>query len=186
LQQRAQRGDPPSAEEIAEVEKVLQEAMTDMRGVAAGLRLPELTSMTAAEVAERAVVDHERRSNTKVELDAHDLPSTVPLPVRIALFRAMQESLSNATRHGGVDVVYVELQGEAGSGRSGRTGLLLVVRDAGSGFDPSILASNEGLGLAGIREQAEVLGGTFAIASAPGAGTELHVWWPAQNGVIER
>ncbi len=141
--------------------------------------------MTIAEVAERAVEDHERRSGTNVQLDAHDLPSDVPLPVRIALFRAMQESLSNATRHGGVDVVDVELRGASGPGRSGRAGVLLVVRDAGSGFDPSILASNEGLGLAGIREQAEVLGGTFAIASTPGTGTELHVWWPVHNGGIE-
>jgi len=185
LQQRAQQGDPPSAVEIAEVEDVLQEAMTDMRAVAAGLRLPELTSMTAEEVAARAVEDHERRSDADVQLDAHDMPPDVPLPVRIALFRAMQESLSNATRHGGVDVVQVELHGKTSSGRSGRAGLLLVVRDAGTGFDPSILASNEGLGLAGIREQAEVLGGTFAISSAPGAGTELHVWWPVHNGAIE-
>lgn len=182
LQQRAEQGDHPSASEIAEVEEVLQEAMTDMRAVAAGLRSPELTSMTAQAVAERAIEDHERRTDTTVELDAHDLPPDVPLPVRIALFRALQESLSNATRHGGVDVVRVELHAEAESGRSGRPGLLLVVRDAGSGFDPSILASNEGLGLAGIREQAEVLGGTFAVSSAPGTGTELHVWWPVHNG----
>ena len=80
----------------------------------------------------------------------------------------------------------VELRGETGSGRSGRTGLLLVVRDAGTGFDTSTLGSNDGLGLAGIREQAEVLGGTFGIDSAPGAGTELRVWWPVHDGADDR
>jgi len=182
LQKRARRGDPPSAEEIAEVEDVLEEAMTDMRAVAAGLRLPELTSMSTGEVATRAIEDHERRSGIRVELDARDLSRDVPLPVRIALFRAMQESLSNATRHGGVDVVQVEVRGAP---EAGRAGLRLVVRDAGSGFDPSILASNEGLGLAGIREQAEVLGGSFAISSAPGEGTDLHVWWPLRDGAAD-
>jgi signal transduction histidine kinase len=185
LQKRAQRGDPPSAEEIAGVEDVLQEAMSDMRTVAAGLRLPELTSMSAGEVATRAAEDHERRSGTRVELDDPDLPRDVPLPVRIALFRAMQESLSNATRHGGVDHVQVEVRSAPESGRAGRAGLLLVVRDAGSGFDPSILASNEGLGLAGIREQAEVLGGTYAISSVPDEGTTLRVWWPLRDGAMD-
>jgi signal transduction histidine kinase len=141
--------------------------------------------MTAEDVAARAVADHERRSDTRVQLDVRDLPDVAPLPVRIALFRALQESLSNATRHGGVDVVHVELRGAPGSGRAGRPGLLLVVRDEGSGFEPSILPSNEGLGLAGIREQAEVLGGSFAISSTPGKGTRLRVWWPLHNGSVE-
>ena len=186
LQQRAASGDPPSPDEIAEVEGVLEEAMTDMRAIAAGLRLPELRSMTAEEVAIRAVEDHERRSGARVDFRAHDLPVTTPLPVRIALFRAMQESLSNATRHGGVDSMQVELRGEAGSGRTGRTGLLLVVRDTGAGFETSTLGSNDGLGLAGIREQAEVLGGTFSIDSAPGTGTELRVWWPVHDTAADR
>ena len=159
--------------------------MTDMRAIAAGLRLPELTSTDALEVAMRATEDHERRSDARVELDAHDLPAETPLPVRIALFRALQESLSNATRHGAVDHVTVELYGRSGASRTGRDGLQLVVRDSGTGFDPSSLGSSGGLGLAGIREQAEVLGGSFVISSAPGAGTELRVWWPLSDGTID-
>jgi signal transduction histidine kinase len=186
LQQRAASGDPPSPEEIAEVEGVLEEAMSDMRVIAAGLRLPELNAMTVEEVATRAATDHERRSGAHVDLAAHDIPVAAPLPVKIALFRAMQESLSNATRHGGVESMRAELRGEAGPGRSGRSGLLLVVRDTGSGFDTATLGTNDGLGLAGIREQAEVLGGTFGIESAPGAGTELRVWWPVHDGGAER
>ena len=50
-----------------------------------------------------------------------------------------------------------------------------------AGFDPTTLAHSEGLGLAGIREQAEILGGTFELRSAPGSGTELRVWWPVQD-----
>jgi signal transduction histidine kinase len=182
LQKRAERGDPPTSEEIADIENVLKEAMTDMREVAAGLRLPELTPMTTEAVALRAAQDHQRRSGTRVELDTHDLPGAAPLPVRIALFRAMQEALSNATRHGGSDEVRAELRGAPGPGRAGRDGLLLVVRDEGSGFDPANLGTSDGLGLAGIREQAEILGGTFAVTSQPGAGTELRVWWPLRDG----
>jgi len=182
LQKRAERGAPPSAAEISEIEVVLQEAMSDMRGVAAGLRLPELAPLTAEAVASRAGQDHQRRSGTLVKLEVQDVPVDVPLPVRIALFRALQETLSNATRHGSSKEVVVELRGAQGTGHPASNGLLLVVRDQGAGFDPADLPASDGLGLAGIREQAEILGGTFAVRSAPGEGAEVRVWWPLQNG----
>ena len=136
-------------------------------------------------MASRAVQDHERRSGAEVALRTRDLPADVPLPLKIALFRALQESLSNATRHGGGSALAVELSGKPGSRAGGLPGLELVVRDDGAGFDPASLERSEGLGLAGIREQAEILGGTFAISSSPGSGTELRVWWPLQSGAVE-
>ena len=158
LQKRSERGDPPDADELAEVERILQEAMTDMRSVAAGLRVPELAPMDVETVASRAVQDHERRSGAAVTLRTRELPADVPLPVKIALFRALQESLSNATRHGGGKALSVDLAGRTGV-RAGRLpGLELVVRDDGAGFDPESLERSEGLGLAGIREQAEIPG----------------------------
>ena len=185
LQKRAERGDPPTAEAIADVEEVLQEAMSDMRGVAAGLRLPELAPMTAEAVARRAVQDHERRSGRQVRVSTEAVPDPVPLPVKIALFRALQESLSNAMRHGESEEVEVELTGTPEVGQTDASGLNLLVRDHGTGFDPATLGSSDGLGLAGIREQAEVLGGSFSLRSAPGEGTELRVWWPLQDGAVE-
>lgn len=182
LQKRADQGAPPSAAELADVEEVLREAMTDMRGVAAGLRVPELAPVSVEAVAARAVQDHERRTGATVTLHTAALPDAAPLPVKIALFRALQESLSNATRHGGRDTMGVELVGRSATRHHGSSqqGLELVVRDDGAGFDPETIGEDAGLGLAGIREQAEILGGTFAIRSAPGAGTELRVWWPLQ------
>jgi signal transduction histidine kinase len=180
LQKRAERNEPPTAAEIGEIEQVLAEAMTDMRSVAAGLRVPELAPLGPAEVAARACEDHERRSGTSVALHTADLPASVPLPVKIALFRALQESLSNATRHGHSTSVRVELVALPPARAGAQPVLQLLVSDDGAGFDPGRLAGSEGLGLAGIREQAEILGGSFAVRSAPGSGTELRVWWPLQ------
>jgi signal transduction histidine kinase len=180
LQRRATEGRPPTATELADVEDVLQEAMSDMRAVAAGLRVPELANMDAQDVARRAVGDHERRSGAKASLTLAQVPPGVSLPVRIALFRALQEALSNATRHGQSATIGVELSGRPALRPDGPPGLELVVRDDGTGFDPALLTSSEGLGLAGIREQAEILGGSFTVRSAPGGGTELRVWWPTQ------
>jgi signal transduction histidine kinase len=181
LRTRAQGGRPPAAGELAEVEETLREAMADMRGVAAGLRLPELAGLDVAAVATRAVRDHERRSGSRVTLEVADVPTAVSLPVKIALFRALQEGLSNATRHGDSQAIRVTLAPCAAARSPGRRGLELVVSDDGRGFDPAALASTEGLGLAGIREQAEILGGSFEVSSAPQDGTRLRVWWPLQG-----
>jgi signal transduction histidine kinase len=181
LRTRAQSAQPATAAELAEIEEALREAMTDMRGVAAGLRVPELAPLEAEAVATRAVRDHERRSGARVNLTLESVPTGVSLPVKIALFRALQEGLSNATRHGGSTAIDVTLAAQA-KGRPGRlpslAGLGLVVSDDGAGFDPTTLHSTEGLGLAGIREQAEILGGTFSLRSEPAGGTQLRVWWP--------
>ena len=181
LRVREAAGRPATAAELAEVEDALREAMNDMRSVAAGLRVPELASLDVGAVAARAVRDHERRSGGQVTLSVDGAPAAVSLPVKIALFRALQEGLSNATRHGGSSAIGVSLSARAADRPSQVPGLQLVVSDDGAGFDPAVLATTGGLGLAGIREQAEILGGTFAISSAPQAGTQLRVWWPVQG-----
>jgi signal transduction histidine kinase len=183
LRTRAESGRPATPTELAEVEETLREAMTDMRSVAAELRLPELAGLDVEAVATRAVQDHERRSGTRVTLDVQPV-GVVSLPVKIALFRALQEGLSNATRHGASQDVRVTLAPRASERPGGPSSLELTVRDDGHGFDPASLASTEGLGLAGIREQAEILGGTFEVHAAPRAGTQLRVRWPIRGGEV--
>jgi signal transduction histidine kinase len=172
---RTRRAADPLDEQ--DIEDVLREALRDMRAVAAGLRLPELAPLQLAEVARRAVEDHARRSGTAVKLELGQLPDQAEAAVKISLFRALQELLSNATRHGGGRNVVVAL--DASEGTRGRTARLnLRVTDAGPGFDPDRTSTGEGLGLAGIREQAELLGGGFEIRSRSGEGTTVDVWWP--------
>lgn len=130
-----------------------------------------------AEVAGRAVEDHRRRARTPVALELGDLPEQAEPAVKISLFRALQELLSNATRHGGGTNVVVKVAGGEGGPGGGHT-LRLRVTDDGPGFDPAQLGAAEGLGLAGVREQAELLGGSFELASRPGEGTKVDVWWP--------
>ena len=162
--------DGTQAQEMEEVERALRDAMRDMRAIAAGLRLPELASMSTTQAVRRAVDEHSRRSGTAVELHVGPVSEPVPLSVRVSLYRALQELLSNATRHGGGTSVQATVQsvGEM---------LCLEVSDAGPGFDPAVLSQTDGLGLAGMREQAELLGGSFEVRAAPGAGTTVSVCW---------
>jgi signal transduction histidine kinase len=91
--------------------------------------------------------------------------------VKITLFRALEEALSNATRHGLGHGVVARIEQEAG-------GLRLTVSDRGPGFCPTAERPDGHLGLANMRERAELLGGTFQVRSAPGQGTTVVLWLP--------
>jgi signal transduction histidine kinase len=174
----ASRGADELEVDLTVVHDALADGLEDMRAVAAGIRLPELETRTLSEVAERAAEDHEERSGTPVDLVLRALPGQAPHPIKIALFRTLQEALSNATRHaGGVDV-RVKLQGDGGL-------LRLEVSDGGSGFDPTTVPTAGHLGLAGMRERAELLGGSFRVESQPGHGTVVVASWPLGEGGAE-
>ena len=93
------------------------------------------------------------------------------LPTKIALFRALQELLSNSTRHGAGQEVAVQLAVVDDR-------LRLSVSDAGPGFHQESVDTEGRLGLAGIREQAELLGGSFEVATEASGGSRVTVAWP--------
>jgi signal transduction histidine kinase len=157
--------------DFATVHSAVRDALADLRAISAGLRLPEVERLSLGEVASRAIDDHERRARIHVERHFEGLPDQAPLPIKIALLRTLQEALSNATRHGqGIDV-RVDLS-------SNGDRLRLSVSDGGPGFDPREVEHSGRLGLAGMRERAELLGGEFEVQSGVGRGTDVRVCWP--------
>ncbi len=149
----------------------ITDALAELREIAADLRLPELAQLTVTEAIERAVRDHARRSGITATVEMRSMPEHAPLSVKIGLFRALQETLSNATRHGrGIDVAVRSWADE----RS----LHLEVSDKGPGFSVSERLTGGGIGLPGIRERSALAGGTFEIQSAPGRGTTVSLSWP--------
>ena len=151
------RPDAPTQTSDRDLEAVrvaMNEALTDMRSIAAGLRTPELERASPADIVRRAVTEHERRAGHPATVDLAGIPDDGPLATKIALYRILSEALSNATRHGGGAEVSVTA--------TERDGFLeLEVHDSGPGFDPGRQPGAGHLGLAGMRERAELLGGTF-------------------------
>lgn len=94
-----------------------------------------------------------------------------------ALYRCVQEALNNAAKHSKAKQVSVRLERAEDSIRC-------LVRDDGAGFDPEALSRKRrpGLGLLGIRERVNNLGGTLTIHSKPGEGTELVIVVPVPTG----
>lgn len=161
---------PDPNAELEPIQGAVQDALDEIRAMASGLRAAELGDLPIAEVLARAVRDHERRSGTPVELHARELPADLPLPVKIAAYRALQEALSNATRHGGGAQVGVKAC-------VCREQFCLMVSDHGPGFVPTKVSTNGHLGLASMRERAELLGGRFRVQSSS-RGTSVHLRWP--------
>lgn len=169
---------PISDDDLVTVRRAVNDALVDLRSIAADLRMPALTHLSVAEVAERAVRDHEHHAETKIALHLERIPVQVPLAIKIALLRTLQEALSNATRHGLGRDVAVHLSSDGVT-------LQLEVRDAGPGFAVTSVADGDHLGLEGMRERTELLGGTFSIESSVGKGAVVRASWPLAVAVEE-
>ena len=103
----------------------------------------------------------------------------LPAPVETALYRVVQEAMTNVVRHAHatrIDVL-AERDGER---------VLVMVEDDGIGFDPEEVRGQEHLGLLGLRERAETLGGTLTLESAPGTGTTVVVEVPIVDSHLDR
>jgi len=88
------------------------------------------------------------------------------------VYRVTQEALTNVARHAGTNKVHLTL-------RSDEMGVCVRIQDEGSGFDVQrTLSETSGVGLAGMQERVEAVGGTLQITSAPSAGTIIEVIIP--------
>jgi len=158
-------------EDLQAVRTGLESALRDLRAISAGLQLPEIERLLPTEIAERAIRDYERKTGVKVAFAATGATADVALPVKITLYRLLQESLANGYRHAGGAGQRVSLAQDAGQ-------LVVEVRDDGPGFDAQQATSAGGGGLAGMRERVHALGGAFELAAAPGRGTAIRARLP--------
>jgi signal transduction histidine kinase len=167
----AEGGGPPANGDFDTVYSALQSALAELRYISAGLRLPELEGLSPADTAERAVHDYERKTGHPVTLVLDGLPASAPLPIRITLYRLLQESLANGYRHAGATGQGVDVAAAAGQ-------LAIRITDNGKGFDPRAVTGDAHLGLAAMRERVEILGGIFDVKSEAGRGTTVSARLP--------
>jgi signal transduction histidine kinase len=94
--------------------------------------------------------------------------------VEVSLYRIAQEALANAVRHAQATHIAVLLQ-------RNDSGVILTVEDNGIGFEPEAATSSSQMGLVGMRERCEMLGGSLVVESKPGAGTTVVAEVPHAN-----
>jgi two-component system NarL family sensor kinase len=151
-------------------------AIGEVRRISHDLHPSLLDTLGLPAAIGQLVAEFEQRSGLKMlysnDLGDDDLDDSVA----VALFRVLQEALTNIERHAAAQAVHISLDGDELSVR-------LRVRDDGVGFNPRRLDSIKGggIGLRNIRERVEHFGGRFNLLSATG-GTELDVTLPARAG----
>jgi signal transduction histidine kinase len=160
---------------LVSVQESLRRALTDVRATSSGLLLPHLQDLTLNETVNHAVRAHRQRTRDAAEVRlAADLPN-LPLTTKITAYRVIQEALANASRHapGAKQTVIVDHAGDR---------VLIEVRDDGPGFDAAAASNGDRLGLLGMRERVESLGGEFQIIS-DATGTRISAALPIEpNG----
>jgi signal transduction histidine kinase len=132
-------------------------------------RLLDDLGLTAA--MEWQVSDFQKRAAVAVALSIYPREILLDSERSTALFRILQESLSNVSRHSGATRIAVSLTEIDGI-------VELDVRDNGQGIQPKQLEDDRSFGLIGIRERARSLGGTAEILGSPGEGTRVVVRFP--------
>lgn len=173
-----QLGDQASdeIERIGRSITLLEHSLNEIRTFMGTFRPPEFERRDLLAVLEGLVIQHEELTGNSVELDVIGELPEVSLPVKISLYRILQEALSNAYRHGHAERHMVTI-------RCDDANLVMEVADSGVGFDvDAVLEGQSGvhIGLEGMRERVVVLGGSFSIASKPGKGTQVRVVVPWQ------
>jgi PAS domain S-box-containing protein len=155
---------------------VAAQTVDDVGRLARGLHPAILDDMGLAAAARRYVGDYVRSFGMSLEFAAGDLdtPRLAPLAAA-AMYRILQETLTNVARHARATSVAVELKRD-------ETALELTVRDDGVGFEVKGAHDTvSGLGLHGMRERVTLQGGSILIESAPGQGTVVRVRIPTQS-----
>ncbi len=165
------------AEAVGQAIGQLEDAITNLRALITDLRpaaLDDLGVQAALEgLAERAArYDIEVDVSVDLHFEQGRESARHTSELETAVYRIVQEALTNATKHGGAKRAVVEVHEDA-------AGVHLSVRDDGAGFDPG--QSSGGFGLLGMRERVELLGGDLAIVSAPGSGTVVRASLPGQR-----
>jgi signal transduction histidine kinase len=150
---------------ISDMRRQLSEASVSLRELTTRLRPTAIDEHGLADAIEEQAA-RLRRAGVAVDVELRGLDPPPREEVQTVVFRVAQESMTNIARHSRATHASVVV-----SVREGR--LRLVVEDDGVGFDPA--APTRRLGLAGIRERVEMLGGGLRIESSPGNGTAVVV-----------
>jgi signal transduction histidine kinase len=163
----------PLQEAIFDTISLADRAIEDIRAMAHNLRPPVLDESRLNEALDSLCDDFSRYTRLQVHYSGMEVP---PLPgaVPISFYRFLQEALTNAAKHAQASTIQVSLVQDA-------SWIRLQVEDNGVGFDPTSTRKRPaGIGLLGLQERFEMLGGWLELYSEPGRGARLLACVPLE------
>ena len=165
-----------TAAKMEQMVGLLDQTVSATRRISADLRPLMLDDLGLADAATWLVDDFGKRSSIqcRIQVSGAEAIERLPKSAATAIYRAIQESLTNIGRHSGARNAWIML-------RDGDGAIEVEVEDDGRGIAPEDLAKSSSLGLKGMRERIAFLGGSLEIARAPRGGTRLRVRVPLQG-----
>jgi signal transduction histidine kinase len=153
---------------IAKAQALTKQGLTDIRSSVAALRLSPIENRSLP-TAIGELVESTGGPDCPAELHVSGSPRIVAQTVAMALYRAVQEGITNARKHARANELRIELDYQQ------QDWVRLAIVDDGAGAADL----SGGFGLVGLRERAEILGGELSVQSSPGAGFQLTMRLPA-------
>jgi two-component system, NarL family, sensor histidine kinase DevS len=165
-------GDEASREAAQELRELVVSTLQDVRRLAVELRPTALDDFGLVAALERLAGSFSEQTGISVDFETALANERLPAEVETALYRIVQESLTNVVKHARARRVSILLARRAGVVKA-------VVEDDGRGFDPTELR-DDGFGLVGMRERLALLGGRLEVESRPESGTTIAAEVPTQ------
>jgi signal transduction histidine kinase len=153
------------------MQAVLDSMVAATRRISSDLRPLMLDDLGLMAALEWLTQDFSRRTGVQCMLTMGDEIAQTDARIQSALYRAVQEALTNAARHAQASTVRIDLSASADS-------VHLRIRDDGRGMDAADQAKRGSFGLIGMRERIYILGGTLQLESAAGQGTAIAIDLP--------
>jgi signal transduction histidine kinase len=176
---------PNTAAAIDTLKRNIEDVMDGLHRLATHLRPLVLDRVGLAAALEQFVTEFRQQSGIEVEFittgfvdDEGGAHERLAVEVETTIYRVVQEALTNVARHARATKAGVILERRPATGPDAPGSIIAIVEDNGVGFDVQAAAMRDRLGLLGMRERAEVLGGALEVESAPGAGATVYVEVP--------
>lgn len=168
---------PDKQQQIRDLEGLLNQVEQQLRRYSHELRPTVLDDLGWIPAIRFLAKNVSRRTHIPIRVRAA-FAGRLPAAVETALYRIVQEALTNASKHANASQIWIQVQ------RREDGPLCCSIRDDGVGFDVRVVrgeGKRRGLGLIGIQERLNAIGGTLSIDSAPGRGTKLLIRLPVEH-----
>ncbi|RDB42439.1 hypothetical protein DU490_12945 [Halomonas sp. DQ26W] len=159
------------SEELAAMRVAAQSALQDVRSLSKELRLSAVDTASVVQTVQRAVRDYARKTGRKVSIVQHGDDVDAPQSVKITLYRVAQEALMNGFQHAREAEQEVDIS-------VGDDQVTLKITDTGPGFRVGEALVSGRLGLVGMRDRVQLLGGAFSCVSCERQGTRVTATLP--------
>ncbi|MBL8178425.1 MAG: sensor histidine kinase [Bryobacterales bacterium] len=161
-------------ERLSDAQRLITETVRSVRDLSMSLRPAMLDELGLGSAVRWQGREFARRSGIDVDVQLDGELDALPETHRTAIYRIVQEALTNIAKHAAAKSVRIHLYG-------GKDAIRLTVQDDGKGFDPERIASR-GIGLVGMEERMKELGGTITVRSSQGKGTSIEAAVPLAAG----